>query len=174
MPDPSAPATGAAEQSASQPARPLATPRIRRTHIALFVRDPFASAPWYEDVLGMQETARGEQWVFLSFGTKHHDIALIQAKPPFEQGSINLQHYGLEIEGDVDELRRLYAMLQKKSVPVVKTTDHKVGLGLYFTDPDGHRFEFFCETVHGDEEGKRVLHAHHAPSIPIELTPLHD
>ena len=62
-----------------------AAPRIRRTHIALFVKDPFASAPWYEDVLGMQVTARGAQWVFLSFGTKHHDIALIQA-PPDAQG----------------------------------------------------------------------------------------
>lgn len=152
----------------------MTRPVIRRTHIALFVKDPFASAPWYEDVLGMEETARGAQWVFLSFGQKHHDIALIQAEAPFERGSINLQHYGLEIAGDVDTLRRLYAMLLEKKVPVVKTTDHMVGLGLYFTDPDGHRFEFFCETVHDDAHGKRVLHDNNAPSIPITLEPLHD
>ncbi len=150
------------------------TPRIRRTHIALFVSDPFASAPWYIDVLNMQETARGAQWVFLSFGQKHHDIALIQAPTPFERGNINMQHYGLEIEGDLDQLRRLHAMLLDKKVPVVKTTDHKVGYGLYFTDPDGHRFEFFCETVHDDEEGKRILHAYNAPSDPFHLEPLHD
>lgn len=147
-------------------------PRVRRTHIALFVRDPFASAGWYEDVLGMTETARGEQWVFLSFGTKHHDIALIRAPEPHDRGGINLQHYGLEIDGDVDELRRLYGMLLRRGVPVVKTTDHKVGLGVYFTDPDGHRFEFFCETVHDDEEGKRVLNRYNAPSDPIDLQPL--
>ncbi len=150
----------------------MTTPRIRRTHIALFVRDPFASAPWYEDVLGMQETARGPEWVFLSFGKKHHDIALIRAPLPHERGSINLQHYGLEIEGDVDELRRLYAMLLRKNVAVVKTADHKVGYGLYFTDPDGHRFEFFCETVHDDAEGKRILRAYNAPSDPFPLEPL--
>lgn len=149
-------------------------PKIRRTHISLFVRDPFASAPWYEEVLGMQETARGAQWVFLSFGQKHHDIALIQAQPLFAHGSIDLQHYGLEIDGDLDTLRRLYAMLLAKNVPVVKTTDHKVGIGLYFTDPDGHRFEFFCETVHDDEEGKRLLGAYNAPSDPYPLEPLHD
>ncbi len=152
-------------------------PRIARTHLALFVRDPFASASWYESVLGMQETARGEQWVFLSFGRKHHDIALIKA--PQEEGGaapargpIKMQHYGLENEGDVDELRRLYDMLLAKGVDVVKITDHKVGYGVYFTDPDGHRFEFFCETVHGDEAGKRVLHEHNAPSVPMTLDPL--
>ncbi|MCB2001921.1 MAG: VOC family protein [Burkholderiaceae bacterium] len=151
-------------------------PRIRRTHIALYVKDPFAAAGWYEDVLGMQVTARGEKWVFLSFGTKHHDIALIQADPPAEgqqpRGQINLQHYGLEIEGDLDELRRLHGMLLRKKVPIVKTTDHKVGIGLYFTDPDGHRLEFFCETVHDDAEGKRLLGAYNAPSDPYDLQPL--
>ena len=151
-------------------------PRIKRTHIALFVRNPFESAPWYEDVLGMTETARGERWVFLTFGQKHHDVALIQADADisheFTRGNINLQHYGLEIDGDVDELRRLYAMLLKKGVPVVKITDHKVGYGLYFTDPDGHRFEFFCETVADDEEGKKLLHLYNAPSDPLDLTPL--
>jgi len=150
------------------------TPRIRRTHLALFVKDPFASAPWYEDVLGMQVTATGARWVFLSFGQKHHDIALIQADEPASatRGAINLQHYGLEIEGDMDTLRRLYAMLLRKNIPVVKTTDHKVGYGLYFEDPDGHRFEFFLETVHDDDEGKRLLGLYHAPSEPFDLQPL--
>jgi catechol-2,3-dioxygenase len=152
-------------------------PRIRRTHIALFVKNPFESAPWYEEVLGMKETARGERWVFLTFGQKHHDVALIQADADtdgqFTRGNLNLQHYGLEIDGDVDELRRLYGMLLKKGVPVVKITDHKVGYGLYFTDPDGHRFEFFCETVSDDEEGKKVLHLYNAPSDPLNLTPLY-
>ena len=153
---------------------PSVTPRIRRTHLALFVKDPFASAPWYEDVLGMQETARGARWVFLSFGQKHHDIALIQVDDPgpADRGAINMQHYGLEIEGDLEALRRLYGMLLRKQVEVVKTTDHKVGYGLYFLDPDGHRFEFFLETVHDDEEGKRLLHQYNAPSEHFDLKPL--
>lgn len=157
-------------------ALPDAPPRIRRTHIALYVRDPHVSAPWYEDVLGMQVTARDTRWVFLSFGTKHHDIALIAAEPGPDgsdsRGNLNLQHYGLEIEGDLQELRRLYGRLLTKCIPVVKTTDHKVGYGLYFTDPDGHRLEFFCETVHDDEEGKRVLNQYNAPSDPFDLQPL--
>lgn len=148
------------------------TPRIRRTHLSLFVRDPDASAQWYEDVLGMEVTGRGANWVFLSYGRKHHDIALIRADEGAEHGGLGLQHYGLEVEGDLEDLRRLYGMLLTKGVPVVKTTDHKVGYGVYFTDPDGNRFEFFCETVHDDEEAKELLRRYNAPSEPVELDPL--
>lgn len=151
-------------------------PRIVRTHLALYVKDPFASAAWYEDILDMKVTARSDRWVFLSFGKKHHDIALIRADPSsqgtMQLGEINMQHYGLEIDGGLDDLRRLYGMLLAKNVPVVKTTDHKVGYGLYFTDPDGHRFEFFLEIVHDDEEGKRVLGQYNAPTDPFDLQPL--
>lgn len=148
-------------------------PRIVRTHLSLFVRDPEASAKWYADVLDMKVTARGPQWVFLSFGRKHHDVALIKADPGAEPGGLGLQHYGLEIDGDLDELRRLYAMLLDKGVTVVKTTDHKIGYGLYFLDPDGNRFEFFSESVTDDAEGQRVLGEYNAPSDPIDLEPLY-
>ncbi|RNI22971.1 glyoxalase [Flexivirga caeni] len=148
-------------------------PVVVRTHISLFVRDPEASAQWFADILNMKITARGPQWVFLSFGRKHHDLALIQAAEGAAQGGLGLQHYGLEIQGDLDELRRLYAMLLAKQVKVVKTTDHKVGYGLYFEDPDGNRFEFFSESITDDEEGKRVLGEHHAPSEPIVIDPLY-
>jgi catechol 2,3-dioxygenase len=152
---------------------PLAKPVILRTHLSLLVSDMERSAAFFEDVLDMKLTARGPQWIFLSFGRKHHDLALIQAEPGAQQGGLGLQHYGLEIQGDLDELRRLYAMLLTKGVEVVKTTDHKVGFGLYFNDPDGNRFEFFSESVPDDEEGIRVLGEHNAPSEPIVLDPLY-
>jgi catechol 2,3-dioxygenase len=148
-------------------------PIVLRTHLSLFVRDPEASGAWFADVLGMKIVARGPHWVFLSFGRKHHDLALIRAEAGAEQGGLGLQHYGMEIEGTVDDLRRLYGMLLSKNVTVVKTTDHAIGLGLYFEDPDGNRFEFFAETVTDNEEATRLLGEHSAPSIPIELEPLY-
>jgi catechol-2,3-dioxygenase len=148
-------------------------PDIVRTHLSLFVADPESSAAWFADILGMKITARGPQWIFLSFGRKHHDLALIQAETGAQLGGIGLQHYGLEIAGDLDELRRLYGMLLSKGVTVVKTTDHKIGYGLYFLDLDGNRFEFFSETITDDEEGQRVLGEHNAPSEPIDLDPLY-
>ena len=153
----------------ANPAKPV----IVRTHLSLFVRDPEASALWFADVLDMKITARGPRWVFLSFGRKHHDLALIRAEEAARQGGLGLQHYGLEIKGDVDELRRLYGMLLSKGVKVVKTTDHKVGIGLYFEDPDGNRFELFAETVTDEAEGRRVLGEHNAPSDPVTLDPLY-
>ncbi len=153
---------------------PLPVPRIKRTHLSLYVRDPDRSGRWCTEVLGMTEAARGPKWVFMSFGQKHHDIALIRAETDAELGTIGLQHYGLEIDGDLNELRRLYGMLLRRAIPIVKISDHKVGIGVYFNDPDGNRFEFFCETAATDEEGRRLIKAHHAPSDPVLLEPLYD
>lgn len=145
---------------------------VVRTHLALFVTDPEASARWYADVLGMHETARAEQWIMMSFGAKHHDIALIRAAPGAHHGGLGLQHYGLEISGDLDTLRRLYGMLLEKGVEIVKITDHEIGKGLYFNDPDGNRIEFFLETDHDDERAKTRFKAAGAPSRNIDLDPL--
>jgi catechol 2,3-dioxygenase len=152
----------------------LPRPRVVRTHVALYVRDPVASGRWYAEVLGMEEVVSEPRWVFMSFGQKHHDIALIRAVSPAERGTIGLQHYGLEIAGGVDELRRLYGMLLTRNVPIVKVTDHKAGIGVYFTDPDGNRLEFFCETARDDVQGKRLMTEYGAASDPIQLDPLFD
>ena len=34
------------------PGQKLPTPRVQRTHVALYVRDPVASGRWYGEVLG--------------------------------------------------------------------------------------------------------------------------
>ncbi|CRM45934.1 MULTISPECIES: VOC family protein [Pseudomonas] len=145
---------------------------ILRTHLSLWVSDPDVSARWYADILGMHESARGESWVMMAFGTKHHDIALIRAEPGAHQGGLGLQHYGLEIAGDMTTLRQLYGMLLKKGVEVVKITDHEIGHGLYFNDPDCNRMEFFLETEHDDARGKARFKAAGAPSRNYTLDPL--
>lgn len=149
--------------------------RVNRTHLSLFVRDPEVSARWYEDVLGMARHAEnGDQWIMMGFGPKHHDIALIRAEEGAQLGGIGLQHYGFEIDGDETTLRRLYGMLLNKGVEIVKTTDHEVGIGLYFNDPDGIRLEFFLETEHDDELAKKRFKETQGPSRPIDLEPIFD
>jgi catechol-2,3-dioxygenase len=149
-------------------------PRIRRTHLALLVSDHRRLARWYVDVLGMEVTAETEQWTFLSFGLMHHDIALIEASAGAARGSLGLQHYGLEIDGDLDDLRRFYAQLLDAGVQVVKTTDHGVGTGVYFEDPDGNRLELFCESSGLVDGGKELFRQLGAPSDPVDLDPLRD
>lgn len=147
--------------------------KVNRTHLALFVTDPEVSAQWYEDILGMERMAcNGSDWIMMGFGEKHHDIALIKAEPGATQGNLRMQHYGLEIDGDETTLRTLYGMLLSKKVNVVKTTDHEIGKGVYFTDPDGHRLEFFLETEHDDELAKKLFKAANAPSREIVLEPI--
>ena len=119
--------TAAIEVPPLRPGTQLPVPRVARTHVALYVRDPAASGAWYAEVLGMQEVAREPRWVFMSFGQKHHDIALIKAQTPAELGTIGLQHYGLEIAGGLEELRRLYGMLLRRQVPIVKVTASPFG-----------------------------------------------
>ncbi|EJM11346.1 lactoylglutathione lyase-like lyase [Pseudomonas sp. GM18] len=145
---------------------------VVRTHLSLWVSDPDVSARWYADILGMHESARGDSWVMMAFGSKHHDIALIRAAPGAHQGGLGLQHYGLEIAGDFTTLRQLYGMLLSKGVEVVKITDHEIGNGVYFNDPDGNRMEFFLETEHDDARGKARFKAAGAPSRNFDLDPL--
>jgi catechol 2,3-dioxygenase len=139
------------------------------THLALFVSNPDVSARWYADVLGMQESARSEGWIMMSFEERHHDIALIQAQAGAHHGGLGLQHYGLEIKGDMTTLRELYGMLLDKGVDVVRVTDHEIGNGVYFNDPDGNRLEFFLQTELDDERAKERFKAAGAPSRDIDF-----
>lgn len=145
---------------------------VLRTHLSLFVKDPEKSAKWYAEVLGMVEHARGPKWIMMSFGIKHHDIALIQAPEGACQGGLGLQHYGLEIDGNFETLQRLYGMLLQKGIDVVKTTDHAVGLGVYFHDPDGNRLEFFLETIHDNQQAIEHFRATGAPSNHVDIQPI--
>lgn len=144
-------------------------PKVLCTHLSLFVRDPDASARWYAHVLGMRESARSEDWVMMSFAERLHDIGLIRAAEGAHQGGLGLQHYGMEIEGDKDTLRALHDMLVEKGVEVVRITDHAIGNGVYFNDPDGNRLEFFLQTDHDPERAQQRFAETKAPSWDIEL-----
>ena len=147
-------------------------PKVLCTHLSLFVSDPDASARWYAEVLGMRESARSEKWVMMSFGDRLHDIGLIQAAEGAHHGGLGLQHYGLEIEGDMDTLRALHDMLVEKGVKVVRITDHEIGNGVYFNDPDGNRLEFFLQTDLDPKRAQERFTATNAPSWDIEFKQL--
>lgn len=147
-------------------------PKVLCTHLSLFVSNLEASARWYADVLGMRESARSESWIMMSFDDRLHDIGLIQATEGAHQGSLGLQHYGLEVEGDIDTLKALHDMLVDKGVEVVRITDHEIGNGVYFNDPDGNRLEFFLQTELDPMLAQERFTATNAPSRDIEFKQL--
>ena len=53
------PMTPSTEIPPLAPGQKLPTPRVQRTHVALYVRDPVVSGRWYAQVLGMEQVEPG-------------------------------------------------------------------------------------------------------------------
>lgn len=156
-------------------------PKIKRVaHVVLYVRDPQASARWYEKVLGMRTSATVNDGpykggIFLSFGEHDHDLALFPSSATAR--GTEFEHIGLEVDcgGDLDRLRRLYGSMVRQQVKVNEVLDHGVSVGIYFFDPDGHQLEVFCQLI-PPAGGAAIaeLHRNQGQANPIQLEPLYE
>jgi catechol 2,3-dioxygenase len=128
-------------------------------HAVLGVRDPQRSIAFYTDVVGMELVTFLEdmQMAFLSFGERDHDLALIKVPDEQPVGSSGLAHIAFEIEGGSEQLQELCGHLRARGLDAEMTADHVLTQSLYFLDPDGNRFEFFCQVLPGSE-AKQYLH----------------
>ncbi len=146
--------------------------RIRHVgHVVLYASDPDASAAWYCDLLGMEIVTRSEVFagVFLSFGTRDHDIALFKAPGDRAFGHTDLQHVAFELDGGLDDLKRFHARLVERAVTIEMVVDHGISYGVYFRDPDGHRLEVFHQRVPSDGTSKRMMAEIGAIADPVDL-----
>ena len=146
--------------------------RIRQLgHVVLYASDPEASAAWYCDLLGMEIVTRfeGVSGVFLSFGTRDHDIALFKAPGDGAFGHTELQHVAFELDGGLDDLKRFHARLVERAVTIEAVLDHGISYGVYFRDPDGHRLEVFYQRVPNDGASKRMMAEIGAIADPVDL-----
>jgi len=127
-------------------------------HVVLGVRDAKKSMDWYKDALGMEPMTfiPGINMGFLSFGTQHHDLALVDVKGDQPVGSPGASHVALEIEGGLDELKEIYNRLKSKGVKVEEGHDFGFLNGFYFYDPDGNRLELFYDYL-SQEDGAQTL-----------------
>jgi len=117
----------------------------RLGHILLYVRDVEASLAWYKDILGLEVVVADEDFdaVFLSFGHNDHDIGLLPLPAGREPAQGSFQHLAFEFDGTLEDLKAFYQRLKDAGAEVTGTFDHGVSYGIYFLDPNGHKFEVF-------------------------------
>ena len=114
-------------------------------HVHLKVRDVARAVEFYTEILGLDVTERVGQFAFLSFGEKHHDVALqgIGADAP-SAGGVGLYHAAFEVE-DAEALAATYRRVRNRGV-AVSPVDHGISKALYFSDPDGNGLEVYLDT----------------------------
>jgi len=115
-------------------------------HVHLKVRDVDRAVDFYRSVLGLDVTERHGQFAFLTFGDRHHDVALQgvgeDAAPP--GGGVGLYHTAFEVETE-SALGAVYERLQERDV-AASPVDHGISKALYFDDPDGNGVEVYLDT----------------------------
>ncbi len=122
------------------------SPKIGHAHIK--VRDLDRAVAFYQRHVGLSVKERiGERFVFMTGGTKHHELALQEVGPaapvPPAFGT-GLFHVAFEVPSKV-ELAASYRRLRDDGVPVA-TVDHRISWAIYFSDPDGNGLELYCDT----------------------------
>jgi catechol 2,3-dioxygenase len=111
-------------------------------HVELLTPKPEASAAFFVDVLGMTETARRGQSVYLRCWDdyEHHSLKLTEAAEP------GIGHFAFRCRSPQALARRVAAV--EGSEFAVGWADGELGHGPAFRmlDPDGHALEVYYET----------------------------
>jgi catechol 2,3-dioxygenase len=115
-------------------------------HIVLKVKDLARSEAFYCDVLGIDVSARADEYkmLFLTLG-KHHDFALIESDAEsIAESALGVDHFAFALDGGLPALAAARDELEAAGHPV-KAMDHNVSKSLYLLDPDGNRLEIYVD-----------------------------
>jgi catechol 2,3-dioxygenase len=118
-------------------------------HLVLRVKDVERSRRFFEEILGFPVVATNQRgMVFFSTDAKdnHHMLTLMPGKegaamPTPDQ--VGMQHVSFEL-GSFAELQDAYRLFKEKGVTIDHTVYHGITKSVYFYDPDGNRFEVYC------------------------------
>jgi catechol 2,3-dioxygenase len=131
--------------------------RTRIGHVHLKVRDLKKAIEFYTQFLQMRVTERvGEQFVFLSGGPHHHEVALQSVgsdAPPAPRRSPGLFHVAFEVP-DKRSFAVAYRALVDAGVSVYPV-DYGISWAMYFKDPDGNGVEIYVDTRQ-DPQGREL------------------
>jgi catechol 2,3-dioxygenase len=129
-------------------------------HIVLKVRDAQKSKEFYTRALGLKVAFEDAQHgaVFLSYGVKHHDLALFQLASGESAPAVapGLHHMAWQV-GSFAELQTAHRELGELGIHVESVIEHNVSRSIYFYDPDGNRVEIFCDMVEDGFEAMQTM-----------------
>ncbi len=115
-------------------------------HVHLKVSNLKKSEEFYTKVFKLKIAERMANYIFLTFGKEHHDLALQEhknAKKP-EEDSAGLYHFAIELN-NLKELADIYFKLKKMSIQF-SPIDHGISKAIYLSDPDGNGIEIYVDT----------------------------
>ena len=133
----------------------------RLAHANIFVRDLDESLAFYSAVCGLTEVFKepGVKMTFLSNGSSHHDIALMQidnaprvgrdgyvTTPKGRGTEPGLNHLGWEMENE-KQLVDAYRRALDSNVEVKRATDHGMSHSIYLFDPEQIFQEFYADSL---------------------------
>lgn len=115
-------------------------------HVHLKVSDIKSSEEFYIKIFGLKVSERIGDFIFLTFGKEHHDLALQEHKNAGHpsENMTGLYHFAVELE-NLRQLADVYFRLKKfgiKCAPI----DHGISKAIYFSDPDNNGIEVYADT----------------------------
>lgn len=128
-----------------------AVPKLRLSHLGMFVRDLERMAAFYKEVLGFVETDRGPAHGFhIVFLTRdpqaHHQLVLSTGRPEASGPTHAVQQISFRVDA-LEDLRRMLAIVSARSdVTDIRPRDHGNAWSLYFRDPELNRIEVYLDS----------------------------
>jgi catechol 2,3-dioxygenase len=129
-------------------------------HLGIGVIDVDLMSRFYQDVLGLHVTDRGQgrtfkrELVFMSNSPdQHHQLVLASGRKPEDPSSVFQISFKVT---SIDDLRRLRTLANAHGATGLVAMDHGNALSIYFSDPEGNVVEGYLDTPfqisqpHGD------------------------
>lgn len=137
---------------------------LRLSHVEIRVPDLELAVAYYTEVLGLIETAREPDRVYLKAWDEHQHHSLILTYAP----DYGLVHMGWKVQ-DAADLDYYAARLVEAGVPVARLTAAERGIGggeaVRFDLPSGHQMEL----IHGMDQVGNLLPLTNPPPRPLNL-----
>ena len=137
---------------------------LRLSHVEIRVPDLELATAYYTEVLGLYETAREPERVFLKCWDEHQHHSVVLSFAP----TYGLEHFGFKVD-DVADLDLYQAKVEAAGIPVKRYAPGEWGPGhgqsIRFQIPGGHEMEL----VHGMQQVGNLLPLTNPPPRPMGL-----